>query len=128
MRYELSDDSQEVTDHKTGLIWRRAVEPGDFTWAEAKAHAKNIARQTSLPWRVPRRIELETLIDRNRVKHLDSPVINTDFFFERATERFWSSSPYISITGYAGVVCFDSGNVNYNYCDYTYAVRLVRDG
>jgi hypothetical protein len=126
--YELSADGQEVTDHKTGLIWRRAVEPGDFTWAEAQAHAKSIARQTGLPWRVPTIDELKTLIDEKRKKRNDRPVIDTDFFPERATERFWSSSPYVGEADGAWSVNFNSGFVGYWYRDYSIAVRLVRGG
>jgi len=127
-RYERSADGEEVIDHQTGLIWRRAVEPGKFEWDEAQAHAKRIALRTGLPWRVPTIDELKTLIDEKRKKRNDRPVIDTDFFPERATEWFWSSSPYVGNAGYAGDVNFSNGVVGYSNRSSTSAVRLVRGG
>jgi len=127
-RYEISENGEEVTDHKTGLIWRRAVEPGEFTWDGAKIHAQEVAQQTGLPWRVPTIDELKTLIDEKRKKRNDRPVIDTNFFPERVAEWFWSSSPYVGYTYIAWYVSFFDGDVYGNFRYSTFAVRLVRGG
>jgi len=128
-RYEKSADGQEIIDHHTGLIWRAALERGEdedgetdrFTFDEAQLHAKQIAQQTGLAWRVPRVDELASLVDRNLTYPASS-------FPDRLTHVFWSSSPYVGDTSVAWYVFFDNGYVYSSYRYNTYAVRLVRGG
>jgi hypothetical protein len=122
--YHLSPDGLEALDTRTGLIWRRTVEPGGFTYEKALEHAAQIAQETGVSWRVPTREELESLIDKTR----KDPAIDTFVFPGTPSSRFWSSSPYVGDTSGAWVVGFSYGNVlNYNRGD-TGAVRLVRGG
>ena len=129
-RYEKSADGQEIIDHHTGLIWRSALERGEnedgretdrFTFDAAQLHAKQIAQQTGLAWRVPRVDELASLVDRNLTYPASS-------FPNRLTHVFWSSSPYVGLTYNAWVVDFGYGYVYSNLRGNTYAVRLVRGG
>jgi len=120
-RYELSANGQEVTDHQTGLIWRKNPEEGKFTFNEAQAHAKRIAQQTGLPWRVPTLDELTSLVDRT----LTNPAST---FPDIPSECFWSSLPCLGDTNYAWYVFFDFGYVYFSYRFNTNAVRLVRGG
>ncbi len=65
----------QVLDRYSRLIWRRCVEGqqwdgagcagelADFRWAEALAHADEVARQTGVAWRLPNAKELASLID-----------------------------------------------------------------
>jgi len=122
MHYHLSPDGQEVLDTRTGLMWRRAVEPGEFTYEKALEHAAQVAKKTGLPWRVPTKKELKTLID----KTLGCPAIDTVVFPSTPSTWFWSSSPYAGSAGDAWVINFDSGDVYDSYRSSAYAVRLVR--
>ena len=129
-RYEKSADGQEIIDHHTGLIWRSALERGEnedgretdrFTFDAAQLHAKQIAQQTGLAWRVPRVDELASLVDRNLTYPASS-------FPDMLTDEFWSSSPYVGSTSGAWCVDFSYGLVDLNGRDFTNAVRLVRGG
>lgn len=120
-RYEVSADSQEVTDHKTGLIWRQAVEPGVFTWAEAQDHANSIAQQTNLPWRMPTVEELGSLLDRSRYEPASA-------FPDMPSEWFWTALLCVDCTSYAWYVDFSYGDVSGNHRSDSGTVRLVRGG
>lgn len=121
-RYELSADGQEVTDHKTGLIWRAVEEDeGEFTWDEAQTRAQEVAQQTGLPWRVPTVDELASLVDRA----LSNPA---SAFPDMLSGIFWSCSPYVGDSYYAWYVNLNHGNVSFNYRNFSLAVRLVRGG
>jgi len=129
-RYEKSADDQEVIDHYTGLIWRAVREQGEdedggetneFTFDEAQLHAKQIAQQTGLAWRVPRIDELMSLLDYN----LDFPDSSCP---NMLPGPFWSSSPYVSNPNFAWYVVFSSGSVDFYFRGITFAVRLVRGG
>ncbi len=124
MHYHLSPDGQEVLDTRTGLIWRRAVEPGEFTYEQALKHAAQVAKKTGLPWRVPTKKELKALIDEKQ----NYPVIDTVVFPDTPSTWFWSSSPYAGSAGDAWVINFDSGAIYDSYRSSIYAVRLVRVG
>ena len=118
-RFEISE--QEVIDHQTGLIWRKAPEPGSFTFHEAQTHAQKTAQQTNLPWRVPTIDELLGLVDHS----LSNPATS---FPDTPSVVFWSFSPYVGSTNYAWFVNFYYGYVYINVRYSTYAVRLVRGG
>jgi len=116
--YEKSVDGQEVIDHKTGLIWRQAAEPGLFTFQEARAHAQVVAQRTGLPWRVPTLDELASLLDRGRHEPASA-------FPDMPSECFWSSSRMSASTDVAWVVHFGYGGYVYSSNKHG-AVRLVR--
>ncbi len=119
-RYELSADGSEVLDHQTGLIWMKQVKTG-LTFAQAKAYARQVARETGRAWRVPTVDELASLVDRSR-RHG-----SVSGFPDMPLEDFWSSSPYVGNAGYAWLVNFDYGSVNSRFRG-NFAVRLVRSG
>ena len=119
-RYELSADGSEVLDHQTGLIWMKQVKTG-LTFAQAKAYARQVARETGRAWRVPTVDELASLLDRSRGHGAVSG------FPDMPLEDFWSSSSYASNADYAWLVNFDYGSVNSRFRG-NFAVRLVRSG
>ena len=119
-RYELSADGSEVLDHQTGLIWMKQVKTG-LTFAQAKAYARQVARETGRAWRVPTVDELASLVDRSR-RHG-----SVSGFPDMPLEDFWSSSSYASNADYAWLVNFDYGSVNSRFRG-NFAVRLVRSG
>jgi len=86
--YQPLPDGLSVRDTRTGLIWRRAIEPGMFTYKQAVDHAARIAQQTGWPWRLPNREELETLIEKTHT----NPAIDRVAFPATPSTWFWSSS------------------------------------
>ena len=142
-RYVISTDGTEVTDQKTGLIWRRCSEgmvfsgdPGTgnctvtastFTHEAALARAQTEAANTGIAWRLPNIKELASIAD----KSLSNPAIDRTVFPATPAKYFWSASPYVRDSFGSWDVSFDVGRVSSSYSDgrtiHGY-VRLVRDG
>ena len=120
--YQLLPDGLNARDIRTGLIWRRAIEPGMFTYKQAVDHAARIAQQTGWPWRIPNKQELETLVEKTRM----NPAIDTVVFPATPSTGFWSSSLHERDHNYAWEINFSVGYANCNICGTTLAVRLVR--
>lgn len=137
--FTISADGQEVTDAKTGLIWRRCAEgmtaSGDncvgFATTFNVVHevaltlATSQANRTGMAWRLPNLKELSSIADKSR----RNPAIDPVAFPATPAMYFWSSSPYVGSTIYAWVVSFYDGTVNGNErgSNAPY-VRLVRGG
>lgn len=135
-RYTVSADQQEVTDARTGLIWRRCTEgmtasestcsggASTFTLETALQHAATQASSTGLAWRLPNIKELSSIADRSRT----SPAIDTAAFPATPLTVFWSSTP-LGFIHYAamGVHFLDGGVENYLRGE-NHQVRLVRAG
>ena len=135
-RYTVSVDEQEVTDARTGLIWRRCAEgmtasgglcngsAGTFTHEAALQRATAQASSTGKAWRLPNIKELSSIADKSRT----SPAIDTTAFPGTPSNWFWSSSPNVGHSGGAWVVDFNNGYVDDFYRGLNYRVRLVRAG
>jgi hypothetical protein len=87
-----------VTDTKTGLTWKREMEPNLFTWNRANNRVKKINLNGGFAgytdWRLPTIEELESLIDKKFYR----PKINSKAFpYMPDNPNFWSSS-----SGYDG--------------------------
>lgn len=150
--YLISTDSSELTDKKTGLIWRRCVEGMVFSggtcsgealelsYEDVLQRAKSEASRSGKAWRVPEAHELVGLVDRSR-----SPMINPTAFpaqpctteQERgsyATCSFRSATrgaQYSHGVGHVTVTFRDgagqlTGDTAFD--KYTFFLRLVRDG
>ena len=134
--FTVAADGQEVTDAKTGLIWRRCAEgmtaiggtctgtASTFTHEAALTRASTQATATSVAWRLPNVKELSSIADKTR----SNPAIDTTAFPAAPANWFWSSSPYVGNAYDAWFVNFYYGNVySYNRFNSNY-VRLVRAG
>lgn len=136
--FMVSADGSEVTDQKTGLIWRRCSEGMNwdgatcagtaltFTHEAALQHAATQANSTGVAWRLPNVKELSSIADRSR----SNPAIDPTAFPATPAISFWSASPkpYLGISDYAWRVNFISGTVYGVYRVDSYSVRLVRNG
>jgi len=132
-RFTISTDGTEVTDKKTGLIWRRCAEgmrvsggtcmgtARKFTYDEALQHAKTEAGRSGIAWRVPGNEELGNIIDK-----AFSPAVNPTSFQATPSDYFWSSSPVSGYSGNAFSVNFYDGRVLNGSRGNSYYVRLVR--
>ncbi len=101
----------EVKDVVTRLVWRSSLEDNNALVPLEKADetCRNIAPTGT--WRLPKRIELVTLLDYGHEK----PFIDTGAFKQFANARVWTSSEVRPFTGGASqrywTVHFDTGAV-----------------
>lgn len=130
-RFIISEDGTEVTDNKTGLIWRRCPEgmtasvdgcigiPGTYNLENALALAKNEAKATNKAWRLPKIEELSSIVDMSR----KDPSIDTDVFPGTPGSPFFTASPDGALSWY---VSFYVGKTFSEYSEMLSHVRLVR--
>lgn len=98
--FVISTDGNEVTDQKTGLIWRRCAEgmnwdgatcigvAASFTHEAASQRAVAQAASTGTAWRLPNVKELASIIDESR----SIPAIDLAVFPATPPNLFWSAS------------------------------------
>ncbi len=147
--FTISADAREVTDQKTGLIWRRCPEgmvyssdtctgtASTFTYDEALQQAATQASSTGIDWRLPTVKELVGMTN----KSLDNLKVDSVAFPATPPGKFWSATIYYLSSHYAWSVEFTPGfavSAWYNQFGYgvtapahlTFSnyVRLVRDG
>ena len=134
--FTVSADGTEVTDGRTGLVWRSCAEgmvvsvgtctgtASTFTHELALARARDQTASTSVAWRLPNVKELASIVDRSK----RNPAIDTVAFPATPANAFWSSSPNVGNASIAWNVYFYGGYVDFNVRSYSYYVRLVRAG
>ncbi|MEO6423277.1 MAG: DUF1566 domain-containing protein [Candidatus Nitrotoga sp.] len=138
-RFDISADGSEVTDNKTGRIWRRCPEgmttianactgvAGSYTWDQAQALAKHEAMSTGKAWRLPFANELSSIVDMS----VRNPAINTDIFpmkWPTPAAHFWSIEPAKDNSSFAWGVSFYDGKVDFHQRGDGGRVRLVCTG
>ena len=133
-RYSPSADGQEITDSRTGLVWRRCVE--GMTWKaractgqaaflnhnEAAARAK-VVSGPSAEWRLPLLKELSGIVSLRDFEE-GKATIDPLAFPATPVARFWTSSS--SGPGYFTAVGFSDGSASETPRAVPGAVRLVR--
>jgi hypothetical protein len=133
--YAAGDDT--VTDNVTHLVWQNNVPAtypacsGTFamsgdtcTWEEAKAYCASQELSTSLGgtgWRLPTKIELESLVDRTR----SNPAIDPTFATLAGPYMYWTASPHVGVSGNVHFVDFSSGATGSFPTSNSYRVRCV---
>lgn len=129
-RYSYSSDGSEVTDSKTGLIWRRCSEGQSWSagtcsgTAATYTHEQALAQAKTQPgWRLPNVKELFSIIDKSR----SNPAIDATVFPATPSTYYWSGSPYKGNDAVAWDVNFDNGFVDLSSSRVNSSqVRLVR--
>ena len=101
--------AEEVEDTVTGLVWRKVVigapaEPFGFLRSQEAARAEC---QKLGPWRLPKRIELVTLISYGH----PAPAIDTTAFPNFPSNEVWTSSEVRPLNGEYWAVDFQTGEV-----------------
>ena len=136
-RYSASADGQEVTDNKTGLVWRRCAE--GMSWkvrtctgqavfsnqADAAARAKAAAISDGQAWRLPTMKELSSIVAVREAEE-GKAVIDALAFPATPLARFWTSSSVGP--GYFMFVGFIEGSAGEGPRNSPGATRLVREG
>lgn len=137
IRYEINSLGDEVYDKTSDLTWMRCSlgqkwKQGTgcvgsvmtFTFTEAQ-------EQTTQQWRVPSRVELDTLVDRERMKKFVSPTIDVHAFPDMDMKHlvYWTSTRSNVETWFGGqYVYFAYGTGGLTNDRNTFAVRMVRSG
>lgn len=112
-RYTIANG--EVTDNKTGLIWKQALNPSPFTFDKIDTVCTN-------PWRVPNVKELASLVDESTI----APAIDSEVFPNTPAARMWSSTLDARDAKYAHGVDFTLGNPGHFLKTDAYQVRCVK--
>lgn len=135
-RFTPSADGQEVTDSRTGLIWRRCAEGMVFKGKTCTGQAAFLsapdaaarAKAASAPgaeWRLPILKELSSIVSA-READVDKAAIDPNAFPATPIARFWTSSS--TGPGYFTFVGFSDGSAGEAPRATAAAVRLVRGG
>ena len=136
-QYTISANGQEVTDSKTGLIWRRCSEgltstvsscvgaAALLTHEQALAQATSQTLATNVGWRLPNIKELASIADKTKI----DPAIDTAAFPATSSfSGFWASTPYVGSASLAWTIEFYAGEIFALGRQETRYVRLVRAG
>lgn len=130
--YTYSTAGDEVTDSKTGLIWRRCSEgqtwsgntctgtAATYTHEQALAQAK--AQAGTAGWRLPNVKELTSIANKAFV----NPAIDSTAFPGTPSYYYWSSTPNAGDSSLARLVDFGYGRVYSLSRHNSNHVRLVR--
>lgn len=120
-RYTLDTDT--VVDTTNGLTWQRVAPTNMYTLADAKAYcaALSLGSIGVGGWRLPRKLELETILDID----VYGPAIDVVAFPSTPSSYFWTSSALIGSATTYYIVGFTEGYVNNGESSATYAVRCV---
>jgi hypothetical protein len=113
-RYEVVAGT--VQDTLTGLLWRERASSQRLDFSAATAECANLG------FRVPSMKELQTLVDRLRVR----PSIDADFFPETPSEAFWTSSLVADNPALGWSVSFELGRSDQSSVFSEFWVRCVR--
>lgn len=129
--YVISTDGSEVTDQKTGLIWRRCSEGMVFSGGTCTGAAGTFTHEAALQlaatqatWRLPNIQELASIVDSST----SNPALDATAFPATPANYFWSASPGVGVSDNARYVSFSDGGVSVYFRYGTYCVRLVRAG
>ncbi len=134
-RYSASADGQEITDSKTGLIWRRCAE--GMSWKgrtctgkvayfnQSEAHARAVAlASATAQWRLPVLKELSSIVAVREAEE-GKAAIDPNAFPATPVARYWTIST--SGPGYFTYVGFSDGSAGESPRSAPGAVRLVRN-
>lgn len=130
-RFAPSEDGSEVTDTKSGLIWRRCSEGQNWSEGTCSGKARLFSYEQAIAygktqpgWRVPDVKELESILDRSRI----FPAIDTKAFPETVSSGYWSSTSYAGSQYNGWFVVFQIAHVNYGVrgAGERYFLRMVR--
>ena len=133
-RYVISGEGSEVTDSKTGLIWRRCPEgmtacasgcsgtPAAYTWEQSLALADEVASASGKAWRLPTVKELAGIVDAS----FGNPAIDRNAFPGTPATPFWTATPVENNPEKAWYVMFFGGFMNTYVLGGKLQVRLVR--
>lgn len=125
MPISLTDNGDAtVSDHNTGLVWQQGEVTPAMTWEAALIYCENLSLGEREDWRLPNIKELQSISDNTRFH----PAIDTTYFPQAQSARYWSSTTLFGRTSSAWFLDFSGGLTSYNDKAGLLAVRCVRGG
>jgi len=124
------DDEPEiltVIDPDTGLEWERYGSVNKVNWVDTFDYRTSLNQMNFAghsDWRIPSRFELESLLNLDEF----NPCIKNIPDIQHFSDIYWSSTAYVSITGFVWTVNFYNGGVGGDSTINSFYVRLVRGG
>lgn len=129
-----------VTHNTTGLMWMRCAlgqkwleERGAcgqddaserlYNWQEALTIAHSTPVAGYADWRLPNKNELASIVERA----CTGPAINEAIYPDTPLAYFWTSTPSLSVTGFAWRIDFTTGTMVPSEQTNRHHVRLVRE-
>lgn len=99
-------------------------------WSDTLCDGKNVDYDTAeaacqalgAGWRLPTRMELESILDLSR----HNPAVDTDRFPDTKSDWYWTSTPCAWSSSAAWVVHFGLGTSSHDRRNYYACVRAVR--
>jgi hypothetical protein len=91
--YDTTSVADVVIDNVTGLAWQKNPPLETRSWEEAKSYCQSLELGGSSDWRLPTKIELESLVDDTRT----GPSIDRDVFPDPMRAVFLSASPVVGL-------------------------------
>jgi hypothetical protein len=116
-----TDDA--VIDKETGLVWQKFLGPA-MDWISAIEHCYDVTLGGRKGWRVPKMVELSSLVDPNQ----EYPALPTDHPFSNLQTFYWSSTTNAEDTAHAWYVHFYQGTTNFRNKTSNAYVWCVRGG
>ena len=111
-------------DPNTGLEWQYES-PGEMAWNQALEYAASLALDGKNDWRLPTLAELESLLDRSKVRSDGRALMRAEIPF-RDDLSYWSSTTFERDTSSAWMVMFDGAYLLSYPKNNLYHVRCVR--
>ena len=113
-----------VTDTKTGLMWQRQISSSPQPWEYALENCENTTDSGHTDWRLPTLIELQSIVNYNRISALPIDPIN---FPDLPSENFWTSTPSQQL-GFIYNINFNDGTSQTQEAQTELYYRAVRGG
>ena len=118
-RFVLKDSDQVVHDNVTLLDWQRNPSTQTYYWQNAGLYCTG-------GWRLPKRGELETIVDARVLNPALDPIFYNDSTKSASSDVFWSSSVVAGSSSFAWYVSFYNGSSLSIDVSSSYRVRCVR--
>ena len=119
------DDRNVVMDFKNNFMWQdnKVVKESRRNWLDSLRYCENLSLSGYDDWRLPTKIELNTLLD----EYEHNPRISTIFKHKRIG-FYWTVSEWSKNNSFAWFISFAYGQTYYYYYKTSeYFVRCVRD-
>lgn len=113
-----------VEENSTKLVWQKEDDDIARDWDSAVSYCENLTYIGKSNWRLPNIEELMFLTNKSK----NNPSINSNYFTNTKSSKYWSATTLVGDDNYAWIVDFSDGDDSWlNKKDYQLYVRCVRD-